>query len=78
MGDRERLGLAGVPCTFRIWLWLKITIGGAVSAGFGNHVSTYQGNPFWYRFFEPLPVFFLGGALFHGSGQEGFGRLLYS
>ena len=25
------------------------------TAGFGNHMSTYQGKPFWDRFFEPQP-----------------------
>ena len=36
-----------------IWVWLKIKAG--QTAGFGFHVSTYQGKPFWYRFVEPPP-----------------------
>ena len=37
-----------------IWVWLKKTNRGGY-AGFGTHVSTYQGKPFWYRVFEPQP-----------------------
>ena len=35
-----------------IWVWLKIKQEG--------HTATYQGKPFWYRFFEPQ-IFILPG-----------------
>ena len=37
---------------FLKWVWLKMKQG--VTQGL-VYVSTYQGNPCWYRFFEPQP-----------------------
>ena len=42
-----------------LWLWLRLNRRGKPRVLV--HVSTYQGNPFWYRFFEPHPYGLLFG-----------------
>ena len=37
-------------------MWVKITPAARQQAtGFGNHVATYQGKPFWLHIFDPQP-----------------------
>ena len=48
-GQRRRGRKGGV-----IWVWLKMRQEGQ-TAGFGFHVSTYQGSILEFRFFEPQP-----------------------
>ena len=54
-----------------IWAWLKIKQEGQ-TAGFGTHVSTYQGNPFWNSVFFSHSHFGFGC---HVSGNQTFGLL---
>ena len=43
-----------IPPGTNIWVWLKIKRSDGKPQVL-VHGSTYQGNPFWYRFFEPQP-----------------------
>ena len=38
------------------------------------HVSTYQGNPFWYRYFEPQPLVYVLPLLYTAGLLEGWLR----
>ena len=62
-----------VPHTWRnsssMWVWVKIKPPG-IGPQVLVHVATFQGNPFWYRLFEPLPNCFLWTAGIRSAASE--------